>query len=240
MYDMIEGEERGLELRNLVLQIGSRKLIDIPALSVTHPGVTVVMGANGAGKSVLLRVMHGLLKPNAGTVLCDGVPLNAASRRTQSLVLQNPVLLRRTTEANLRFVLQSRGLPRDNCRDLLEQVQLEGHCNVPARRLSGGEKQRLAIAQALATKPATLMLDEPTANLDPANTRLIEEIVRAVVQQGTRVILVTHDAGQARRLADEVVFIENGQVVEHASVPAFFDGPSTEASRDYLAGKLRG
>lgn len=227
-----------VELSNLRYQARDKDLIDIGKLSLGPSGITVIMGPNGAGKSLLLRLMHGLLTPEHGIIRCFGASLDTTVARRQALVFQTPVLLRRSVEANLRFVLRSRKHAAEGTTKLLETVGLSGRERTPARRLSGGERQRLAIAFALATRPRLLFLDEPTASLDPASVLAIEQIVRDAAAQGMRIVFVTHDAGQARRLADDVVFLSRGKVVEHTRAAQFFDAPETRAAQDYLAGRL--
>ncbi len=238
MYEPGRIETPYLAARHLAWEKDGKLLIDIETLSLAGPGITVVMGPNGAGKSLLLRLLHGLVPPTQGEVLCHGARLSPDARRTQSLVLQTPVLLRRTAEANVRFVLKARRMDTSVAPKLLERVGLEAKATTPARRLSGGEQQRLAIAKALATNPSTLLLDEPTASLDPRSTGLIEDILRQTNADGMRVLMVTHDAMQARRLADEIVFLCDGKVVEQSSARLFFERPKTEQARAYLAGRL--
>jgi tungstate transport system ATP-binding protein len=197
------------------------------------------MGPNGAGKSLLLRLLHGLLVPTSGVVLWGGRPLDAPLRRRQAMVFQRPVLLRRSAAANVRFALRLRGREQPGrVSDLLGEVGLEAQAGQPARLLSGGEQQRLSLARALAVEPMVLFLDEPTASLDPASTAAIEAIVKRARLRGTKIIFVTHDVGQARRLADDVVFLNQGRVVEHTPARRFFDEPLGQAARDYLAGRL--
>lgn len=208
-------------------------------------GCTVLMGANGAGKSLLLRLMNGLLEPSSGTLRWNGEAPRASVRRRQSFVFQRPVLLRRTAAANLDFVLAlvpalDRAARADRRDDLLRQAGLADRASTQARRLSGGEQQRLALACALATSPDVLLLDEPTASLDPASTAAIETILADVRAHRTSVVLVTHDAHQARRLADAVVFLADGRVTEHTPADRFFDTPCSAEARDYLAGRLPG
>ena len=227
-----------LEAMDLTYEVGGARLLDLPALRLASPGLTVVMGPNGAGKSLLLRVFHGLIEPTAGQVLFDGRSITPEVRWKQALVFQKPVLLRRSVAANIDFVLKARSQPRKNRDDLLSRVGLLDHADQPARRLSGGEQQRLAIARALATKPETLFLDEPTASLDPSSTYAIEQTVRQVAAEGVQVIFVTHDIGQARRLAEDVVFLARGQLAEQTPATTFFETPATGVARAYLAGKL--
>ena len=227
------------ETRGLIYQAGESRLIDGIDLMIPRGSITVMMGPNGAGKSMLLRLLHGLLTPSAGQVLWSGLPLDAELRRQQAMVFQRPVLLRRSVAANIRFVLKLRGRP-DSTRvdEILSEVGLDAHARQPARLLSGGEQQRLNLARALASDPRVLFLDEPTANLDPASTAAIEAIVKKAHGRGTKIIFVTHDLGQARRLADDVVFLDSGRLAEQASAQMFFDNPLSQAARDYLDGRL--
>ncbi len=229
---------RRIDVVGLEYDAGGARLIDIPRLVLSGRGTTVIMGPNGAGKSLLLRLMHGLIAPTRGEVRIGGMALDASHRQNQALVFQKPVLLRRSVAANVDFVLKARGLDRSRVPGLLDHVGLGALANRPARRLSGGEQQRLAMARALATQPDTLFLDEPTASLDPGSVMSIEGIVNDAKADGTRIIFVTHDIGQARRLADDVVLLSAGQVAEVASAATFFDAPKTETARAYLRGRL--
>lgn len=201
---------------------------------------TIIMGANGAGKSLLLRVLHGLVAPTTGTVVWGAGIDPAIAGRRSALVFQRPTLLRRSVRANIEFVLSHRpGAARAQTAQLvLEQAGLGGLAGVPARQLSGGEQQRLAMARALASLPEVLFLDEPTASLDPASTAAVERMIGAAVQGGTKVVMVTHDIGQARRLAGEVVFMANGRLSEVTAAADFFARPVSDAARAYLAGDL--
>jgi tungstate transport system ATP-binding protein len=227
-------------VRGLVYEAGRKRLIDGIDLDLPRQSLTVVLGPNGAGKSLLLRQLHGLVTPTAGTVHWNGRPLGPDERRRQAMVFQRPVLLRRSVAANVRFALKLRkkSAGEEKVRELLRQVGLEAQADQAARLLSGGEQQRLAMARVLALEPEELFLDEPTASLDPASTAAIEEIVQAVYERGTKIVFVTHDLGQARRLADDVVFLNRGRLAEHSPAETFFDDPASEAARDYLAGRL--
>jgi tungstate transport system ATP-binding protein len=231
-----------LEARGLVFEIQGRRLIEAVDLALTAGMRTVVMGANGAGKSVLLRLLHGLLKPTAGQVLWAGRPGDGHVARRQAMVFQRPVLLRRSAAANIRYALSVAGVSRAECEHRLQEVlglaNLAHLAHSPARALSGGEQQRLAIARALSTRPEVLFLDEPTASLDPASTLAVEKLIQAADRDGTKIVLVTHDPGQARRLADEVVFIHNGRLAECTPVQAFFERPRSEVAAAFLEGKI--
>lgn len=227
------------EARGLVYTVDHRNLIDDIDLTLYSASLTVVMGPNGAGKSLLLRLMHALITPTAGAVRWDGQPVDASLRARQAMVFQRPVLLRRSVAANIRFVLKHRGNDSaGRLQELLEEVGLTDRSDQPARLLSGGEQQRLALARALAVGPRVLFMDEPTTSLDPASTASIESIVMRAHQRGVKVVFVTHDLGQARRLADDVVFLNRGRLVEHSAAARFFQHPESRAARDYLSGRL--
>lgn len=234
-------ESQGIkgEARRLVYRVGGKNLIDHIDLELPPGSLTMIMGPNGAGKSLLIRLMHGLLMPTAGQVLWGGEAIDESQRRRQAMVFQRPVLLRRSAAANIRFVLNLRGDASDErVESVLEMVGLKDQGGQAARLLSGGEQQRLALARALALEPGILFLDEPTASLDPASTAAIEEIVRKAHQCGRKVIFITHDLGQARRLADDVVFLNEGRLVEHTKADKFFGAPESREAEDYLSGRL--
>lgn len=228
-----------LELRTISYCIGELTLLHNVNLSLPAAGVTAVMGFNGAGKSVLLKIMHGILTPNSGSVLWNQQPSDAIHRQAQAMVFQKPVLLKRSTKANIDFVLKQRSAHNPTRRnELLTRVGLIDKAQQPARLLSGGEQQRLALARALACNPAILFLDEATASLDPASTAIIERIVSEQSQAGTKVIMVTHDSAQAARLAEQIVFLDSGTVVEQSDTTTFFTSPKTAVAKAYLGGRL--
>jgi tungstate transport system ATP-binding protein len=225
---------------DLQLAVAGTVLVDHFTATVDGAGITVVMGPNGAGKSLLLRLLHGLIQPTKGSVTWAGLSLDETVRSRQAMVFQRPVLLRRSVRDNMTFVLPRRaGRSVDRCcRMLLERVGLACAADKPARRLSGGEQQRLALARALALEPEVLFMDEATASLDPASTAMIESVVRDLSESGVKVMFVTHDVGQARRLADEVIFLHHGRLCEHTPARAFFERPASLPARQYLAGEI--
>lgn len=226
-----------LDVRDIVLRFGETTVLDGLSFALGASGCTMVMGANGSGKSMLLKLLHGLMEPSAGHVSWGGYAPQEVTAR-QALVFQKPVLLRRSVAANIDFVLKTRGKDRARVTALLDHVGLTHKADQPARLLSGGEAQRLALARALATDPEVLFLDEPTASLDPASVLAIERIVSDARDRGVRIIFVTHDVGQARRMADDVVFLHRGRVAEHSPSTEFFAGPRSSAARDYLNGRI--
>ena len=229
-----------LDVSGLVYEKRGQRIIDALDWRLSASGISVIMGPNGAGKSVLLRLVHGLLRPTAGTISWNGQAMSDDLRRRQGLVFQSPVLLRRTVGANMRFALKLRGLPHDGAAiaAALAPAGLAALAARPAGVLSGGERQRLAMARALALSPQVLMLDEPTVSLDPASTAAVEALVATARGRGVKVILVTHDIGQARRLADDVTFLHRGRVFETTPAAKFFNEPASEAARTYLDGRI--
>jgi tungstate transport system ATP-binding protein len=232
-----------LPLRLEAVSFGARghEIIAPLSLEIDAGQSTVILGANGAGKSVLMRLMHGLLAPSAGRVHWSETE-EARVRRQQAMVFQRPVMLRRSAFANVRYALDLAGVPAPEreARVLegLKEVGLLSVAHRPARVLSGGEQQRLALARAWALHPEVLFLDEPTASLDPSATREIEAVIRAFDAAGTKVIMATHNLGQARRLADEVLFIHQGRLVERSPVETFFKQPASAEAAAFIKGEL--
>jgi tungstate transport system ATP-binding protein len=194
---------------------------------------TIILGANGAGKSVLMRLMHGLLPPSAGTI-------SWSSNGRQAMVFQRPVMLRRSALDNIIYALRVAGVADAErpAMDALKEVGLAELAHRPARVLSGGEQQRLALARAWALHPEVLFLDEPTASLDPSAAHEIENIIRAFDAAGTKIVMATHNLGQARRLADEVIYLHQGRVLERTPVERFFSKPATAEAAAFIKGEL--
>ena len=231
-----------LELRHVTYEANGKRVIDGLDLTIEEPGITVIMGPNGAGKSVLLRLMHGLIVPTGGEVLWGGKRLDRELARRQAMVFQKPVLLRRSAAANIWHALGLRGVARADrairVGDALKLAGLDMRAATPARVLSGGEQQRLCLARALSLEPDILLLDEPTASLDPASTLSIEELLIDAQRRGIKIIVVTHDVGQARRLAREILFLDHGRLVERSSVETFFARPQTAQAEAFIRGEL--
>ncbi|MFM2422869.1 MAG: hypothetical protein RL291_1399 [Pseudomonadota bacterium] len=231
--DMAANELRPLlRIDGVVVTAGTTTILDRASLLVGAGRPTAIIGPNGSGKSTLLRVVMGLAAHAAGEV-----QVNADAR---AIVFQKPAMLRRTVAENIAFALRAAGrtIDTDTIAQLLDQVGLLALADRPARRLSGGEQQRLAIARALAREPQLLLLDEATASLDPAQTKLIEDLIARIAVSGVKIIFATHDLGQARRLAGDVVLLVKGRVAEHASAETFFSQPVSEAGRRFIAGDL--
>ncbi len=230
-----------LHLERVGFRAGGKTLLEAISLTIEAGSRTVILGPNGAGKSLLLRICHGLLEPGMGRV-CWAGGKGRETRLAQAMVFQRPVLLRRSAAANVAYALALRGVPRRERRariaGALEQVGLGKLARRPARVLSGGEQQRLALARAWALRPEVLFLDEPTASLDSAATRAIEQIVHTIHAAGTTIVMTTHDLGQAWRLADRVVFMHQGRLIEDSPAERFFEQPATPQARAFLAGEL--
>ena len=224
------GVSAWLTIAGLGLTEGGTRIVEDVSLPLAAQR-TVVLGPNGAGKSTLLRLIHGLLHPTAGE-------LRWPQTLSQAMVFQRPVMLRTTALANVIYGLRLKGhAARESeglARAALARVGLEHLATRPARLLSGGEQQRVALARAWALEPELLILDEPTASLDPASSREVERIIGEIASAGARILMTTHNLGQAKRLAEDIVFIDRGRIVEQTAVAQFFTLPQTEAAQRFL------
>jgi len=231
-----------LEIRRLVFESGDTRLLHDIDVTLSAGRRTIILGPNGAGKSLLLRLCHGLLKPTSGEIIWRGAGTRSRVIRHQAMVFQRPVMLRRTAIGNILHTLRIRDVPRRERRERAEAALalagLSHLANRPARLMSGGEQQRLALARAWALRPQVLFLDEPTSNLDPAATHAVESICQHMHEEGTRLIMTTHDLGQAKRLADDVLFIHKGRLLEHSPANAFFETPASGEAAAFLRGDL--
>jgi tungstate transport system ATP-binding protein len=225
-----------LMLDDVRIVAGKVTILDRLSLTVTPGAPTVLIGPNGSGKTTLLKAMMGLLPPDGGRITWGG--REHAPPQKRAIVFQRPAMLRRSVEANIRYALDRNRRSAGAIGELLALVGLAGLEHRPARRLSGGEQQRLALARALAREPELLLLDEPAASLDPAATKAIEDIVRAVANRGVKVVMSTHDLGQARRLAGDIVLLHRGQIAEERPADDFFTKPRSDAARKFIAGEL--
>ena len=213
----------GVNLQDLRLVVGGKLRLKIQQAEFDPEMPTMILGPNGAGKSLLLRVLHGLTLPQGGRI---SFPANLGQQHHQAMVFQRPVLLRRSVTENVAFALRARGTDRHQARDIarhwLERAGLGDLGEAPARRLSGGEQQRLAMVRALACDPKLIFLDEPCANLDPRASVQIEHLIKAAIKTGVKVVMITHDQAQARRLGGEFILMHQGQIVAQATHEQFF------------------
>ena len=228
-----------LVLDQVSFTASGRTIINGISVEVGAGPRTIILGPNGAGKSVLMRLCHGLLKPTSGSIVWRGAN---GGRQRQALVFQRPVMLRRSALANVVYGMKLAGIAPRECelraRDVLEAVGLSHLADRPARMLSGGEQQRVALARAWALGPEVLFLDEPTANLDPGAARDIENIIGQIRAGGTKIVMTTHNLGQARRLADEVLFLDRGRLVERSPAERFFRQPASPEAAAFLKEEL--
>ena len=230
-----------LTIQDVSFEIGGIRLIKDLNCTLEAGPRTMILGANGAGKSLFLRLCHVLIRPTTGRVLWQGAkgrdPADA-----QAMVFQRPVMLRRSVAANVDYALKLRGMAaaerRAAVEDALGHTGLRRLADNPARVLSVGEQQKLALARAWALQPEVLFLDEPTASLDPAATHAVEQIINAIDAAGTRIVMTTHDLGQARRLGDEVMFLNRGRLLEKTPAERFFSEPENDLAQAFLKGEL--
>jgi tungstate transport system ATP-binding protein len=219
---------------------GEVAILDGVTLTLDAGQPSVLIGPNGAGKTTLLRAAMGLIPVTSGLITWGGREVSPPTRR--AIMFQRPAMLRRSTAGNIRYALAAAGVPRARrearVAELMADVGLTGLERRPARRLSGGEQQRLALARALARDPALLFLDEPTASLDPAATKAIEDIVRTVTARGVKVVMSTHDLGEAKRIGGEIVLLHRGRLIESGPAAQFFAAPRSEQARKFIAGEL--
>jgi tungstate transport system ATP-binding protein len=230
-----------LHLEDVVFAVGGRRIIDGVSITFAAGTRSIIVGANGAGKSVLLRLCHGLLRPTSGTIRWNAREIEGAARR-QAMVFQRPVMLRRSALANVSYALAVAGVaPNERetrAHEALQTVGLGALAGSSARILSGGEQQRLALARAWALRPEVLFLDEPTASLDPSAAHEIEKVIGAMHAGGTKIVMVTHNLGQARRMGDEILLLHQGRLVERAAADRFFMHPESREAIQFLEGEL--
>ena len=230
-----------LVVDGLGFSVREQWLIKDVSFSLGARGRTFIVGPNGAGKSILLRLCHGLLSPTTGTVRWASGS-SRQQRQRQAMVFQKPVLFRRSARANVEYALSVRGVAKKDAREradqVLEATGLTAIAHRQARVLSGGEQQRLVLARAWALRPRVLFLDEPAAHLDPAATAAIEDVIEQISNAGSKIIMVTHDLGQVRRLADEVLFLHQGQLLEQTASEDFLTHAKTQEARAFVEGQL--
>lgn len=229
-----------LNVKNASVKKRDKRIIGPIDIKITAEGFTIIMGPNGSGKTSLLRLLHGLENPRDGTVSWNSDIENV--RQNQSFVFQTPIMLKRTVIENIIYPLKLRGISKDTAmkaaKEWVSKINLEASSNVKACFLSGGEKQKLAIARALATKPQLLFLDEPTANLDGSATKEIEKLLQDAQKAGTRILMTTHDIGQGKRLADDVIFLYRGTIHEYGRAKNFFKKTGTQEAQAFLNGDI--
>ena len=229
-----------IKIKNLILvsNKGERNLINIPNLQFDSKSISVIIGPNGAGKSLLINLIQGLIIPSTGTIEVKSLTMDDY-RKKVSIMMQKPVFLRRTTEQNIQFVLElNKDKRKVSYLDVLERFDLIAQKKILANKLSGGEKQRLALALAICTNSKILLLDEPTANADPLTTIKIEKIIKEEAIAGKKILLVTHNIPQAKRLGQDIAFIHRGKVLEHCDKAVFLNHPKVKEINQFLEGEI--
>lgn len=234
-------------IRKLTKVYGEKKVLDIEELELEAGRITGIIGPSGAGKSTLLYILNGLEKATGGRIFFDGKELNAdpdiETRRQMSMVFQKPIVFNTSVYENMAYSLKLRGISKGETRDkvleLAKLIGLEDKLKQKAVTLSGGEAQRLSLARAIIHKPKVLLLDEPTANLDPANVAMIEKLVlHAKTEYRTSIVVITHNMFQARRISEKLVFLMNGSIVESGEAHEVFNAPKDSRTLDFIEGKM--
>lgn len=237
------------EVENLTKKYGERVVLNIPSLALQSDKIYSILGPNGSGKSTLMRLLNLLETPDSGSIKYRGILTNGgeagklAIQREMAMVFQKPYMFRTTVYNNVAYGLKLRGVSKSQIKrqviEVLEYVNMMEFINKQAYKLSGGEAQRVALARALVIKPKVLLLDEPTANLDPFSVQAVEDIVRGSCDKfGTTVVMVTHNLFQAKRIADETILLFGGEVIEHQATAKFFSNARDPRTRGFIDGSL--
>ncbi len=234
-------------ISKLVKEYGDKKVLDIEELNLEEGRITGIIGPSGAGKSTLLYILNGLEKSTSGKIVFDGKELKSEpdieTRRQMSMVFQKPTVFNTTVYENMAYGLKLRGMPKVDTRgkvlELAKLIGLEDKLKQKAVTLSGGEAQRLSLARAIIHKPKVLLLDEPTANLDPANVAMIEKLIfHAKTECKTSIVVITHNMFQAKRISEKLVFLLNGSIVESGDAQEIFNRPKDNRTLDFIEGRM--
>lgn len=238
-----------LEVKNLTKVYDRKEVLNIRQLSFCRGRIYGIIGPSGAGKSTFLRLVNLLERPTTGSIFFKGknISVNGRAelpvRREMTMVFQKPLLFRTSVRENVAYGLKARGFAKEEIQErvetLLEKVGLKELSGRHAGTLSGGEAQRAALARAVAFEPSLLLLDEPTANLDPSNVELIERLILELNRDmEMTIIMVTHNIFQARRVAQEVIFLHEGRIVEMGETEKIFTSPEVRRTRDFVEGRM--
>jgi tungstate transport system ATP-binding protein len=233
MVDHSEQFKQFIELKGVIVKRDGRIILDIPHAVIPADRICACIGPNGAGKTTFLKLIDGLIKPDSGTVTHSSGPIKS------SLVLHHTPMIKASARTNIAMVKDSDTSINSIAIDLvMEQIGLSHLANSPAHKLSAGERQKLCLGRAILQKPNLILLDEPTANLDPNTTEQVEEIIRQFKSQGSDVIFTSHQLAQVQRIAEYIIFIDQGQIKEKGPVGPFFADPQTQAAKRYLHQEL--
>jgi tungstate transport system ATP-binding protein len=233
MVDHSEQFKQFIEFKGVIVKRDGRIILDIPHAVIPADRICACIGPNGAGKTTFLKLIDGLIKPDSGTVTHSSGPIKS------SLVLHHTPMIKASARTNIAMVKDSNTSINSIAIDLvMEQIGLSHLANSPAHKLSAGERQKLCLGRAILQKPNLILLDEPTANLDPNTTEQVEEIIRQFKSQGSDVIFTSHQLAQVQRIAEYIIFIDQGQIKEKGPVGPFFADPQTQAAKRYLHQEL--
>lgn len=232
MVNAVEHFEKFIELKDIVIKSNGRTILNIPHAIIPADRITACIGPNGAGKTTFLKLLDGLIKPDSGTV-------THSFKTKTSLVLHHTPMIKATTAANIGIVQDvDSSITKSDIKSIMMEVGLSNLANSPAHKLSAGERQKLCLARAILLKPNLVLLDEPTANLDPNTTEQVEDLIRKFNQQGAHVIFSSHQLAQVQRLAKHVIFIDQGEIKEKGPIGPFFENPASKAAQRYLHQEL--
>lgn len=232
MVNLTEQFERFIELKDLTVKSNGRTILNIPHAIIPADRITACIGPNGAGKTTLLKVLDGLIKPTTGTVTYSFANKTA-------LVLHHTPMIKASARTNISMVQDVNfNITANNIDQVIERVGLTQLANSPAHKLSAGERQKLCLARAILQNPNLVLLDEPTANLDPVATEQVEDLIRQLTQHGADVIFSSHQLSQVQRLANYILFIDHGEIKEKGPLGPFFVNPQTSAAKHYLQREL--
>ena len=232
MVNTVKNIEKFIELKNIIVKSNGRTILDIPHAIIPADRITACIGPNGAGKTTFLKLLEGLVKPDTGTV-------TYSFKTKTALVLHHTPMIKASTKTNLSIARDAdASITASDVDRVIEQVGLKALANSPAHKLSAGERQKLCLGRAILLEPNLVLLDEPTANLDPNATEQVEDLIRQFNQQGADVIFSSHQLAQVQRLAEHIIFIDQGEIKEKGPVGPFFANPQTPAAKRYLRQEL--
>jgi tungstate transport system ATP-binding protein len=232
MVNTADNFEKFIELKDIIVKSNGRTILNIPHAIIPADRITACIGPNGAGKTTLLKLLDGLIKPDSGTI-------SYSFKTKTALVLHHTPMIKASAATNLGMVRDADpSISESDMQKVMQEVGLGKLGNSPAHKLSAGERQKLCLGRAILQKPNLVLLDEPTANLDPSTTEQVEELIRQFDRQGTNVIFSSHQLAQVQRIAEHIIFIDQGEIKEKGPVGPFFTNPQTQAAKRYLHQEL--
>ena len=223
-----------LNIKNLNYMSKGKKILKDINFITEEKKITVIAGNNGSGKSTLLKILHGIIHHTSGTINCGEIPVHEV-RKEQSMVFQNPILLNRTTFENIMYVAKRKNIETNESVDkIIKQLNLESIINIESKYLSGGEKQKVAIAMSIISNPKIIFLDEPTSQLDPVYKNEIENIITNLSEKNTKIFMTSHDIAQINRIGKEIIFLDDGEIIFHDKVKDFINEKGNSIIRNYV------